>query len=607
MPPRRGRGRGAKASSSTRTPSKSTTEADPDGQATAGAETEDVQMLPVSSSPVEAASAMQQEQEPITAEQAISTPSSSATGARPSPTSQQVNALRSSRSGAPSPRGAGLRRTITPKFSSRRSKEERDAILRAEEARQARQNADQEEERKRQERMASFKRGRGSGYKRGQGRGGYIGGRQASGPFSLGSVQTAKAKAWVPHRKMGVSKKSESKRRIKKEGEDGEAGVAGSSRDAADMNVKQEHGTYISSDEEYEDDEYDVEGRKKDIDFINLVSDDEEDAAGWLPPVRVRRVDHKDRFRGITPEPTSGPSKKQPQRTAVSDDEDPAPVQKKGKQRLRDIEVLQSTRVWRGVYDDQDVPPPSIKPEPSEDVEMGDIDAAPSVPDAALPPPDQLSRVKKGKGQRRPGAEKRPIFQTVEEEQEYVRHAEELITLREELGTIDITDSADTTPAAFSKQETVYLFQFPPVLPDLNPLSENVKSEKDDNDVAIQSEHIDLTSKDKGKARIKAEQVEVKPDIKVDPDAQSSKTKAPRLTSGNVGKLRVHKSGKVTLDWGGTSLELHLGMQASFLEDAVLTRTPASGEPTGTPGEAWALGPVKGKFVMTPDWDEILG
>jgi DNA-directed RNA polymerase III subunit RPC4 len=92
----------------------------------------------------------------------------------------------------------------------------------------------------------------------------------------------------------------------------------------------------------------------------------------------------------------------------------------------------------------------------------------------------------------------------------------------------------------------------------------------------------------------------------------------PTLASGTPGKLRVYKSGKVTLNWGGTSLQIQKGMDSGFLQDIVMVRmnedqqgSSGSGHPRGAreniSGDALAFGQVRGKFVMTPDWDEVLG
>ena len=97
-----------------------------------------------------------------------------------------------------------------------------------------------------------------------------------------------------------------------------------------------------------------------------------------------------------------------------------------------------------------------------------------------------------------------------------------------------------------------------------------------------------------------------------------------RLPAGVVGKLKVHKSGKVTLDWGGTDMEVKLGTEVNFLQDVVLVQPPTAdthqnGEGLGNEvedagdgikkedvkGRAYALGHVRKKMVLIPDWAKL--
>ena len=113
----------------------------------------------------------------------------------------------------------------------------------------------------------------------------------------------------------------------------------------------------------------------------------------------------------------------------------------------------------------------------------------------------------------------------------------------------------------------------------------------------------------------------------------------PDMASGLVGKLRIHASGKATIDWGGTSLQMGMGQDAQFLQDVLVVRmfedqiktneededkdkgteegggdsatigmngAGAGVENGGIGGEALGLGQVRGKFVVTPNWEEIL-
>jgi DNA-directed RNA polymerase III subunit RPC4 len=99
-------------------------------------------------------------------------------------------------------------------------------------------------------------------------------------------------------------------------------------------------------------------------------------------------------------------------------------------------------------------------------------------------------------------------------------------------------------------------------------------------------------------------------------------TEPLRLPSGVVGKMKVHRSGKVTLDWGGTDMEVKLGSEVDFLQDVVLV-TPAGprdemdvdgGDEEGllaaparkkARGTAYALGQVRQKMVLVPNWAKL--
>ncbi|RMZ85541.1 hypothetical protein DV737_g552, partial [Chaetothyriales sp. CBS 132003] len=104
-----------------------------------------------------------------------------------------------------------------------------------------------------------------------------------------------------------------------------------------------------------------------------------------------------------------------------------------------------------------------------------------------------------------------------------------------------------------------------------------------------------------------------------------------QLPSGLVGKLNVHASGKITLDWAGADMEVRLGTSVGFLQDAVLLHTAradhshgrtavSSSEATpivdpdpdrehqrdGTPeSKAFALGQLDARLVVVPDWNKL--
>ncbi len=75
--------------------------------------------------------------------------------------------------------------------------------------------------------------------------------------------------------------------------------------------------------------------------------------------------------------------------------------------------------------------------------------------------------------------------------------------------------------------------------------------------------------------------------------------------AGRIGKLRVHTSGRVTLSWGGASLQLSRGIETGFLQDVVLADPGDEMEPPKR-GLGRGLSGLSGKFVVQPAWEQLL-
>lgn len=381
-----------------------------------------------------------------------------------------------------------------------------------------------------------------------------------------------------------------------------------------------------------------------------------------LIPVRVARKEHKDRVIGINTEASSASAAEWRRRQAESKgtasiDEAMLSAARKGKAKAKDVEVVGST--WfKGMWQDDDDPnDKTIKDEPVDDDAVGGFDgdgeaenpAAPKRAENKLSQPDQSrKRSHKGKARRQLSAVLEPpsTLQTEEEKEEWHRHQLALATLRDELGSIDINGDQDQDVMTGNtedqprdqKADRVYLFQFPPVVPDLNPMISKIKSEKATSNVRPEDNppvnaDVDSSTHQKTAPQITtpAAKSSVKNPIRIEDDVKPStgledSKHMPRLASGRVGKLRVHASGRATLSWGGTSLELHMGIPANFLQDVVVLQMPRSkqsftdaadgddekSEDVGEAAEssegiALGLGQVRGKFIVTPDWEEIVG
>ncbi len=228
--------------------------------------------------------------------------------------------------------------------------------------------------------------------------------------------------------------------------------------------------------------------------------------------------------------------------------------------------------------------------------------ATPMFEDKAVPPSQSPTR------RRRKSSTKdtRTQLETHEERTEREIYTSELRKLRNELST----GSQDRAPkeegfhgAALTdpQDRRLYLFQFPPLTPMLiDPLHQaEVKVELS----ADCNAPTDPQVKKEGGTEAQAQPT-------TDPENPRLLTAAntPALPTGLAGKLHVHQSGKVTLDWGGglnpTNLEVKWGSELDFLQDVVLTSSGAAGG--GISGsKAWAMRQVRNKFVVVPDWGRI--
>lgn len=180
-------------------------------------------------------------------------------------------------------------------------------------------------------------------------------------------------------------------------------------------------------------------------------------------------------------------------------------------------------------------------------------------------------------------------------------------------------DSQEELIDPIVKKGKMFLFQLPPLTPFLvDPAS----VPEEDPDVKTEPGVVTVDN-DHGAEKDGAAAAQPRrPRLQV--DGLLTATEPHPLPSGLVGKLRLHKSGKVSLDWGGTDMEVRYGSEVSFLQDVVLVQPPIDedtemngggndGEEKGkekavkpkVQGTAYALGPVRKKMVMIPDWAKL--
>lgn len=230
-----------------------------------------------------------------------------------------------------------------------------------------------------------------------------------------------------------------------------------------------------------------------------------------------------------------------------------------------------------------------------------------------------------------------PVFATEEDKAEYHRHLEDVAILARELGglqsgdkdkgkanAMDVdgganTDGIETSKEGATREGRLYLFQFPPVLPKLyNPITTKKPHGPNDIQVKKEGESKAPTSPTLSKAKPKSAGKE---DIKTEPDAEevlvAESTEDPNARrrrdrvvddQGYIGKMIVRESGKVEFDWGGASMVVSRGVDASFLSTGIIVdKDERGGTNKDGEGKALSMGKIMGKFVVKPDFARMLG
>jgi DNA-directed RNA polymerase III subunit RPC4 len=390
-------------------------------------------------------------------------------------------------------------------------------------------------------------------------------------------------------------------------------------RGSSGSGIKKEGGGYVSSEEEEEDVH---QLPKQDIDMIDLTragsqspesteKKQQVEAKQGLLPVRIVRREHQERVVGINTEASSSSARKLKEEPGKDGD---ASTQK-GKMKGKDFEITEVRRPYKGMWQDSSDDDVQIKPEPDEDAEgWGTVPQASQEHDAGMSTkgPQASSPVpRKPKRQPARGIIQKPALQTEQEKEEWERYERSLQLIRYELGSkprslkADVQDehgdavmkdaeAEEGADFARLRDEHVYLFQLPPILPDLLP--PDVKSEPTGEE---NSPHVEANNGEETVIKLEEDAVAAPEPLRA----------GPRLSSGRIGKMRVHASGRTTLNWGGMMFEVRRGIPAQFYQETVCTRiTPEKdrvNEDDG--GTSTSFGPVKGKYVLTPDWSELLG
>ncbi|EAU37289.1 predicted protein [Aspergillus terreus NIH2624] len=497
-----------------------------------------------------------------------------------------------------------------PRAVGRRSKEEREAI----------EKLEAERHRERLAEAAAIQRGRGGHRGRGGGRGRGDGARRGRGGF---------AARFADSRASSMSRRSRSVIDL------GSRGVSRDvSSDESDTEVR------ISIDQinlDSDDDETPADGKKG---KMAVKSEGRAGAGGGergLRPVRVERHEHEERVVSVNMESSSSKSAE-----------------------LREQAKAKAKEADNALFVPAEGAEPRVKEEPEDDEDrvMTDV-AAHEEGEGEAGGDDGFLPKQKVKVRRKlsrepasspvepePQPEETPavldpksLLRTKEDVEEYERHDKDLELMREllsrekeEAGKAKEVSAAGEQPEAAAAEgaETaaadgekkdgedaedeaakdklaghLFLVQFPPITPSLVvPDGENPAVEG----------AADATAPAPGDATDPAIKREEDVELLDDADDAAGGQKTSQivtatdrqLRAGRVGKLNVHASGRVTMDWGGISFELDRATEVDFLQEAlIVSAAPDAAEPEEE-NKVWAMGQLSGKFTVTPNWEEML-
>jgi DNA-directed RNA polymerase III subunit RPC4 len=429
------------------------------------------------------------------------------------------------------------------------------------------------------------------------------------------------ARPWAPSRRGRTGSAQKFGKSARKDGN----GHAGSEQQGSkDQEEPEDNEDATQSSDEDEEDQ----GRRVDVNYINLISSEDEDPilpnSHLFAPVRINRVEHVNKAMQVNSDGSGIQVKKQEDEDEVHLNDIPTSKRKATKPRARDVEVLGTERRWRGVYqDDDDII--MIKDEPTEQTS-----AAITASESKSQKESQSDRRARIKAKRKKRFSKEPfVLQTDEDREEWKRWRDDRQIMVDELGgrvgqlqaarendQMDVDLPANYIPDP--KENHPFLLHLPPVLADLidptkaptniskSPSKPNAQPTNTDSADPIPSSSTATNDHGEEVITIKDDLEPKKPEV-----FPPRPSHLPKLESGFVGKLRVYKSGKTELDWGGVNLEMKKGITPQFLQDIVMVRVkqpseePGVSQPRPLEGEALSFGQVRGKFIVTPDFDEI--
>ncbi|KAL2862742.1 putative DNA-directed RNA polymerase III RPC4 [Aspergillus lucknowensis] len=510
-----------------------------------------------------------------------------------------------------------------PRAVGRRSKEEREAIEKLEAERNAERLAEAAAIQHTKANLAA--RGRASFSGRGRGGSMAMGSMGAAGPLGSGFAgrrgRGGSRFGTVDSRATSISRRSKSTT----------TGAPGSvSSDESDSEIRVSIDQInLGSDPDNNEEDPVLDHKKKMKQWKGKVPLGSTGEKG-LRPIRVERHEHEERVVSVNMESSTSKS---------------AEMRQQAKGKGRDHNAL-------FVQDDDETSTetePRVKQEPTDEndqamAEVPHTDEAVTTDDGLLPAPKV--NVRRRLRSKEPSVvavkDPRSLLRTNEDIEEYDRHAEDIEIIKylfakepptktkESTEGVDVTtevqdnekkeDGEDEMAEDDKLSGQLFLMQFPPITPNLIiPNTGELKRDEEvteiPNPVASQGANqsgISVKGPPNNLGLKREEDFEVLdgPDDSTATGTFSKVVTAAdrQLEAGQAGKLNVHASGRVTMDWGGISFELDRATAVDFLQEALIVSTPpnATEDVVDDEHKVWAMGQLSGKFTVMPDWEKML-
>ncbi|KAI0810509.1 RNA polymerase III RPC4-domain-containing protein [Xylaria sp. FL0064] len=253
----------------------------------------------------------------------------------------------------------------------------------------------------------------------------------------------------------------------------------------------------------------------------------------------------------------------------------------------RAIGMDNDNEVWHAAPKNQ----VQVKTEPGIEDNSADVDMA-DIPEAPKAPPSPEVRKKPIVDEN--GLASDIIAEKAKRKEKKIAEDTEFMYATRDMEAL-LRSLSFSTPAEVEegqgKDDQLFIFQLPPILPPLIRPSKSLDGGP---------ETIDISSSYN------------EPKIKLEDGVEPTRNRSAGLPAegGFIGRLNVRKSGKVELDWGGTTLNLGMETETDFLTTATIIEQKENVETAEEiAGFAYGMGQVFGKFVLAPpcedeeEWD----